>query len=100
MTNRSGKRDKDEFVWCGLGLHLGTRKKPVLTLEADATYPYLYRVVYPDGWTSPPANLTRAKDAAYWHARYLLGRLGPEDAAQTAETDLALMMPPEVSEAA
>jgi hypothetical protein len=47
-----------------------------------------------DGWTSSPANLTRAKDAAYGHARHLLVTLGPEDAAQTAEDEVVLTMPP------
>ena len=65
---------QSEFVWHGLGLHLGRRKTPVLTLVADATYPHLFRIQYPNGWTSPPANLSRANDAAYGHARYLLGR--------------------------
>jgi hypothetical protein len=62
------KLPRHEFVWCGL---VGRRR--VLTLVADATYPHLYRISYPDGWISSPANLTRAKDAAYGHARYLLG---------------------------
>ena len=44
----------------------------MLTLIADATYPHLYRIQYPNGWISSPANLSRAKDAAYDHARYLL----------------------------
>ena len=57
--------EQTKFVWRGLALHLGRRKKPVLTLVADATYPHLYRIRYPNGWTSTPANLTRAKDAAY-----------------------------------
>ena len=92
MTDQ--KRPKREFVWRGLGHHLGARKKPVLMLEADATYPHLYRIVYPDGWTSSPANLTRTKDAAYGHARHLLVTLEPEDAVQTAETDLVLTMAP------
>jgi hypothetical protein len=35
-----------------------------LTLVADETYPHLFRIHYPDGLISPPANLTRAKDAA------------------------------------
>ena len=61
-----------EFVWRGLGLHLGRRKKPVLTLVPETAYPHLYRIRYPNGWTSAPANITRAKDAAYSHARYLL----------------------------
>ena len=70
--DRSGKRDTHEFLWRGLALHLGPRRNPVLELIADATFPHLYRIRYPDGWTSTPANLTRAKDAAYGHARYLL----------------------------
>jgi len=64
--------DRQKFHWKGLDLHLGRGKVPVLTLVADATYPHLYRIKYPNGWTSTPANLTRAKDAAYGHARHLL----------------------------
>ena len=64
------KLPRSEFVWSGLALHLGNRR--VLSLVADAIYPDLYRISYPDGWISAPANLTRAKDAAYGHARYLL----------------------------
>ena len=74
-----------KFIWRGLDLHLGRRKKPVLTLVADATYPHLYRIRYPDGWTSLPANISRAKDAAYGHARYLLGEETPSEAPQTGE---------------
>jgi hypothetical protein len=59
-----------DFSW--RGLELCWRDKPVLTLIADATYRHLYRIRYPDGWISYPANLTRAKDAAYGHARYVL----------------------------
>jgi hypothetical protein len=51
-----------DFIWRGLDLHFGRRR--VLTLVADATYPHLYRIQYPGGWTSTPANLTRARDAA------------------------------------
>ena len=58
-----------DFAWKGLSLHLGRRK--ILTLVADETYPHLYRIRYPNGRISSPANLTRAKDAAYGHARYL-----------------------------
>ena len=58
------------FQWCGLALHFD--KRPVLTLVADEKYPQLFRIRYPDGWTSTPANITRAKDAAYGHARFLL----------------------------
>jgi hypothetical protein len=39
-----------------------------LTLAADETYPHLFRIHYPDGLVSPPANLTRAKDAARAYA--------------------------------
>jgi hypothetical protein len=58
----------------------------VLTLVADETYPHLYRIQYPDGWTSTPANLTRARDAAYGHARYLLltGVYSPETGEEAA----------------
>lgn len=59
-----------EFQWCGPVLHLG--RHPVLTLVADEKYPHLFRIRYPDGWISTPANITRAKDAAYGHARFLL----------------------------
>ena len=68
------------FVWrdldlgrgdaTGLELHYNGRK--LLTLVPDETHPQLYRIQYPDGWSSPAANITRAKDAAYGHARYLL----------------------------
>ena len=78
-----------KFVWRGLALHLGRRKTPVLTLIADPTYPHLFRIVYPDGWTSTPANLSRAKDAAYGHARYLLGQETPSEATYTGERKAA-----------
>lgn len=63
---------REEFRWHGLDLHLGRRKTPVLTLVADNTYPHLFRIRYPDGWLSPPANISGAKDAAYGHGRWLL----------------------------
>jgi hypothetical protein len=63
--------DREDFTWRGLALCIGRRKTPMLTLVADATYPHLYRIKYPNGWTSSPANLVRARDAAYGHARYL-----------------------------
>jgi len=47
-------------------------KRLMLTLVADETYPHLFRIKYPDGWTSTLANITRAKDAAYEHAHCLL----------------------------
>ena len=81
--------DRSEFVWRGLGLHLGRRKTPVLTLIADATYPRLYRIRYPNGWTSTPANITRAKDAAYDHARHLLVGQRPTEAPRTGGIDQA-----------
>jgi len=74
-----------KFIWRGLSLHLGRSRKPILTLVADATYPHLYRIRYPNGWQSSPGNLTRAKDAAYGHARYLLGQETPSEAPQTGE---------------
>ena len=60
----------------------------MLTLEPDATHPHLYRIKHPDGWTSTPANLPRAKDAAYAHARHLLGRLRPVEASYSPEVEL------------
>ena len=77
-----------DFVWRGLNLHLGRRRKPVLTLVPDATSLHyrLYRIRYPDGWTSTPANLTRAKDAAYGHARYLLAQETPLGAGYSPES--------------
>jgi hypothetical protein len=81
---------QSEFVWRGFSLCLGRRKTPILTLVADPTYPHLYRIVYPDGWTSSPANLSRCKDAAYGHARHLLGQEPPSEAPQSGETDLEI----------
>jgi hypothetical protein len=69
----AAKLPRDMFRWCGLALHLGRRKEPVLTLVADHDYPHMFRIRYPDGWTSTPANISRAKDAAYGHARLLKG---------------------------
>lgn len=76
-------RDSD-FVWRGADLYLGRRR--MLTLEADATYPHLYRIRYPDGWLSTPGNLTRAKDAAYSHARYLLAQAKPRKGVYSPRT--------------
>ena len=59
-----------DFAW--RGLELCWRNKPVLALIADTTH--LYRIRYPDGWISSPANLTRARDAAYGHDRHLLAQ--------------------------
>lgn len=75
---RAAKLPRDVFHWHGLDLHFGRGKTPVLTLVADETYPHLYSIRCPDGWTSTPANISRAKDAAYGHARYLLsGKVQP-----------------------
>jgi hypothetical protein len=91
----------DKFIWRGLGLHLGNRRKPVLTLVADDTYPHLYRIRYPNGWMSTPGNLTRAKDAAYGHARYLLGEESVASAVPAGEDDVvALTLPATTKEAA
>jgi hypothetical protein len=79
--------NREKFVWRGLGLHWCSRKRPVLTLVPHPTYPHLYCIKYPNGWTSTFANLSRAKDAAIEHARYLLGRQTPSDAAYSPETD-------------
>ena len=38
------------------------------------------------GWTSTPGNLTRAKDAAYGHARYLLAQNKPVEGGYSPET--------------
>lgn len=88
----------EAFVWCGLDLHFAG--EPVLTLVPDATYPHLYRITYPNGWQSSPANLSRARDAAPGHARYLLGEEAGAVAAYSPETEVALTLPPDASEAA
>jgi hypothetical protein len=76
--------DKEKFNWRGLNLHWG--RKWVLALIVDPTYSHLYRIRYPDGWESTPANLTRAKDAAYDHGRYLLGGWKPVEGVYSPET--------------
>jgi hypothetical protein len=80
--------DRERFVWRGLPLLYG-RRAPVLTLVADATYPHLYRITYPNGWTSTPGNLTWAKDAAYEHGRCLLVGQSHVEPPQTAEREAA-----------
>jgi len=75
--SEAAKLPRDKFVWRGLSLHLGRSRKPLLTLIPHATHPHLYQIKHPDGWTSSPANITRARDAAYGHARYLLGAETP-----------------------
>jgi hypothetical protein len=72
------------FTWRGLDLCVGQSTKPILTLVVDSTYKHLFRIRYPNGWTSSPANLSRAKDAAHSHARFLLQETAP-GASRTAE---------------
>ena len=84
--NASDLRRKN-FVWRGLAFCLMNRSKPVLELVADSTYPHLFRIRYPDGWRSSPANLSRAKDAAYGHALTLLVPVSRPVARLVAETD-------------
>ena len=66
-------------------------RTPILTLMPDDTYSHLYRIRYPNGWRSASANLTRARDAAYGHARFLLGQETPVEAAPSPEEGLCLM---------
>ena len=81
--------DRSDFIWRGLALHLGRRKAPVLIVAADTDYPHLYRIRYPNGWTSTPANITRTKDAAYGHARLLLGGQRPTEGGYSGESEAA-----------
>ena len=85
----AAKLPRDKFVWCDLGLHLGRSKKPILTLVPHETHPHLYRIKYPNGWTSSPANITRARDAAYRHARCLLGAQSPSEGSYSPEFERA-----------
>ena len=85
------KIPRREFVWHGLGLHLG--RKPVLTLVQDDTHPHLYCIRYPNGSTSSPANLSRAKDAAYGHARHLLITESASRGAYSPEEPLVVPRP-------
>ena len=57
----AAKLPREKFVWRDLGLHLGRSRKPVLTLVPDRTYPHLYRIKYPNGWTSSAANISAAR---------------------------------------
>jgi hypothetical protein len=62
---------RHSFRWCGLALHNGKGGRSIVTLVADDNHPHLFRIRYPDGWLSTPANISRAKEAAYGHARLL-----------------------------
>ena len=95
MTERV-RTNRGKFTWRGLDLRYDRRT--VLTLEADATYPNLYRIKYPNSWTSAPANLTRAKDAAYGHARHLLGaQTGAECAPSPEDTSRLTHATPDIA---
>jgi hypothetical protein len=78
------RQDRTKFRWRGLALHLGGNRKPVLDLVVDVDHPHLFRIRYPNGWLSTPANISRARDAAYGHARFLLA-LAPVEAPYRAE---------------
>jgi len=71
---------REHFTW--RGLELLNRGRPVLTLVADEIYPHLFRIRYPNGWTSTSANISRCKDAAYAHARALLKQKDGQSAAE------------------
>lgn len=80
--------NRSKFSWQGLALHYGKRKTTVLTLVVDGDFADLFRIQYPSGWVSFPANLSRAKDAAFGHARHLLWAESPSEAPQSDETGL------------
>jgi|tagenome__1003787_1003787.scaffolds.fasta_scaffold16129500_1 hypothetical protein len=88
QQSEAAKLARDKFVWRGLSLHLGRSSKPLLTVVPDVAYPHLFRIKHSDGWTSVPANLTRARDAAYGHARYLLGAETPAEASYSPEDEV------------
>src|SRR4029453_7265354 len=50
-----GVLPRHSFRWCGLALHYGKRRTPVVTLVADDNHPHLFRIRYRDGWLSTPA---------------------------------------------
>lgn len=78
--------NRSDFIWRGLDLCAGRRK--LLTLVPDPTHPHLYRIEYPNGWLSSPANITRAKEAAYGHAHYLLMQETPTKGVYSGESVL------------
>ena len=61
----------------------------MLELVVDETYQHLFRIRYPNGWTSSPGNITRAREAAYSHARHLLGRQTGAEAPPAAGSEVA-----------
>jgi hypothetical protein len=56
----------------GLALQYAQRSKPVLHVMPHKTYASMWRIHFADGSQSDMANLTRAKDAALYHARAML----------------------------
>jgi len=67
---------RSAFTWRGRDLCQGNRK--ILTLVPDEAFPHMFRIRYPNGWTSTLANLARCKDAGYAHARLLLAESAAE----------------------
>ena len=51
-------------------LHHGRERRPMVEVVADRSG--LYRVAWPDGEYSPPANLTRCRDAARAWAEHVV----------------------------
>ena len=86
--SEAAKLPRDKFGWRGLRLHLGRSRKPLRTLIPGVAHLHLFRIKHPDGWTSSPANITRARDAAYGHARYLLGAETPAEASYSPESEV------------
>jgi len=62
-----------QLEWRGDELHLRTGRK-LLSIVADAKYPQMWRVRYPDGTLTDMVNRTRAKDAACALALRILNR--------------------------
>jgi hypothetical protein len=90
LGSEAAKVPRDKFVWRGFSLHLGRSKKSLLTVVPDERHSHLYRIKYPDGWTSSPANITRAHDTAYGHVRYLLGAETPPEATYSPEDEIGI----------
>ena len=80
---------RDDFTWRGLDLWVAKRK-PLLTLVPDVTHPHLYRIRYPNGWLSFPANITRAKEAARAHAQHLIAEQTPVEGVYSGESALPI----------
>lgn len=80
---------RENFTWRGLDLCVGKRK-PQLTLVPDIDHPHLYRIRYANGWLSSPANITRAKEAAYGHAHSLHMEQTPSEGVYSGESVLSV----------